>query len=153
MVCMHVCCHFSCAQLHANQQTLQPTRLLCPWNTAGKNTGVGCHALFQGIFLTQQLNSSLLGLMHWRAVSLLLAPPGKAYVIYILPQYFLKQFLKTHEERIFLFIGSLTWLSVALTTLFPKNPGAQMTVQTEVRRLPLFIPEAIWGNQTTFQIS
>ena len=27
---------------------LQPTRLLCPWDTAGKNTGVGCHALLQG---------------------------------------------------------------------------------------------------------
>ena len=27
---------------------LQPTRLLCPWNFPGKNTGVGCHFLFQG---------------------------------------------------------------------------------------------------------
>ena len=32
---------------------LQPTRLLCPWNFLGKNTGVGCHFLFQGIFPTQ----------------------------------------------------------------------------------------------------
>ena len=29
---------------------LQPTRLLCPWDSPGKNTGVGCHALLQGIF-------------------------------------------------------------------------------------------------------
>ena len=27
--------------------------LLCPWNSQGKNTGMGCHALLQGIFLTQ----------------------------------------------------------------------------------------------------
>ena len=27
---------------------LEPTRLLCPWNSPGKNTGVGCHALLQG---------------------------------------------------------------------------------------------------------
>ena len=27
---------------------LQPTRLLCPWNSPGKNTGVGCHFLLQG---------------------------------------------------------------------------------------------------------
>ena len=27
---------------------LQPTRLLCPWNSPGKNNGVCCHALFQG---------------------------------------------------------------------------------------------------------
>ena len=39
---------------------LQPTRLLCPWGSPGKNTGVGCHALLQGIFLTQGSNSHLL---------------------------------------------------------------------------------------------
>ena len=38
---------------------MQPARLLCPWNFPGKNTGVGCHALLQGIFLTQESNSSL----------------------------------------------------------------------------------------------
>ena len=30
--------------------------LLCPWDSPGKNTGVGCHALLQGIFPTQGLN-------------------------------------------------------------------------------------------------
>ena len=32
---------------------LWPARLLCPWDSPGKNTGKGCHALLQGIFLTQ----------------------------------------------------------------------------------------------------
>ena len=27
--------------------------LLCPWDSLGKNTGVGCHALLQGIFLME----------------------------------------------------------------------------------------------------
>ena len=27
---------------------LQPTRLLCPWDSPGKNTGVSCHVLLQG---------------------------------------------------------------------------------------------------------
>ena len=27
---------------------LWPTRLLCPWDSPGKNTGVGCHSLLQG---------------------------------------------------------------------------------------------------------
>ena len=35
------------------------TRLLCPLNFPGKNTGVGCHFLRQGIFLTQGLNPVL----------------------------------------------------------------------------------------------
>ena len=42
-------------------QGLQPTRFLCPWDSPGKNTGVGCHFLLQGIFPTQELN---LGLLH-----------------------------------------------------------------------------------------
>ena len=39
---------------------LQPTRLLCPRDSLGKNTGVGCHFLLQGILPTQGSNSSLL---------------------------------------------------------------------------------------------
>ena len=39
---------------------LQPAGFLCPWDFPGKNTGVGCHFLLQGIFLTQGLNSILL---------------------------------------------------------------------------------------------
>ena len=39
---------------------LWPTRLLCPWESPGENTGVGCHALLRGIFLTQGLNPCLL---------------------------------------------------------------------------------------------
>ena len=39
---------------------LQPARLLCPWDFPGKSTGVGCHFLLQGIFLTQGLNPYLL---------------------------------------------------------------------------------------------
>ena len=35
---------------------LQPARLLCPWDFPGKNTGVGCYLLLQGIFLTQEWN-------------------------------------------------------------------------------------------------
>ena len=35
---------------------LQPTRLLCPWDSPSNNTGVGCYALVQGIFPTQGSN-------------------------------------------------------------------------------------------------
>ena len=34
--------------------------MVCPWNSLGKNTGVGCHFLLRGIFQTQGLNQSLL---------------------------------------------------------------------------------------------
>ena len=38
------------------------------WNSPNKNTGVGCHSLLQGIFLTQVLHSSLLNLLHYRQI-------------------------------------------------------------------------------------
>ena len=43
----------------------------------GKNTGVGCHFLLQGVFSTQGSNPYLLHLLHWQVDSLPLAPPGK----------------------------------------------------------------------------
>ena len=43
-----------------------PARVLCPWDFPGKNTGVGCHFLLQGIFPTQGSN---LCLQHWRIVT------------------------------------------------------------------------------------
>ena len=45
-----------------------------PWDFPGKNTGVGCPFLLQGIFTTQGSN---LGLLHCKQVLLLSEPPGK----------------------------------------------------------------------------
>ena len=71
----------------------------------GKNTGVGCHALLQGIFPTQGLNLCLLCLLHWQAGSLPLAPPGKP----LRYDYLWLKFLK--------FIW-LCWVSVASHGIF-----------------------------------
>ena len=38
----------------------QPARFLCPWDSPGKNNGMGSHAFLQGIILTQGLNPRLL---------------------------------------------------------------------------------------------
>ena len=56
----HVC--FSCSIVSDSLQPcgLQPNRLLYPWNSPGKNTGVGSHSLLQGIFLTQESNPGFL---------------------------------------------------------------------------------------------
>ena len=45
-------------RLSLQPQGLYPARLLGPWDFPGKNTGMGCHFLLQGIFLTQGLNLS-----------------------------------------------------------------------------------------------
>ena len=59
-----VCCVLiTCVQLFGIPWT---TRLLCLWDFPDKNTGMGCHVLLQGIFLTQGLNPHLLNLLHCR---------------------------------------------------------------------------------------
>ena len=53
---------------------LKPSRLLYPWNSPGKNPGVGCHSLLQGIFPTQGSNP---GLLHCRQTLHNLSYQGK----------------------------------------------------------------------------
>ena len=53
---------------------LQPARLLCSWDSPGKNTGVDSHSLLQGMLTTQGSN---LGPLHCRQILLPSEPPGK----------------------------------------------------------------------------
>ena len=52
---MYVCSVAQLCPALCNTHELWHTRLLCPWNFPGKNIGVSCHFLLQGIFLTQGL--------------------------------------------------------------------------------------------------
>ena len=68
---------------------LWSTKLFCPWNYPGKNTGVGCHFLLQGIFLNQGSNPCLLRFLHWQADSFPRVTWEAHPVIHTLPkQYF-----------------------------------------------------------------
>ena len=51
----------ACAQSCLTQRPrgLQPARFLCPWDSPGKNAGVGCHFLLQGLFPTEGSNPQL----------------------------------------------------------------------------------------------
>ena len=46
----HWCCCLVTKWYPTLLQHLKPTRLLCPWDFSGENTGVGCHFLLQGSF-------------------------------------------------------------------------------------------------------
>ena len=77
----HACCFMSCpilcvlwitscfshVQLFVTPWTVA-SRLLCPWYSPGKNTGVSCPALLPGIFPTQGSNPHLLCLLIGRQV-------------------------------------------------------------------------------------
>ena len=70
-------------------------------DSPGKNTGVGCHFLLQGIFPTQGLDLRLLRLLHCQVGSLLLVPPGKPNnllgIKYIKPHLTLGLFKNTYS--------------------------------------------------------
>ena len=69
--CMNAQALWSCLTL-CNCVDCSPPGFICPWNT-----GVGCHALLQGIFPTQGSNPSFLHVLHWQVGSLPRVPPGK----------------------------------------------------------------------------
>ena len=60
-ICYCCCCLVTVLCLTFLQlHELQPADLLCPWEFPGKNSGVGCHFLLQGILLTQGSNPCIL---------------------------------------------------------------------------------------------
>ena len=68
----------SCCRCLVMSNSLRPhgpqlARLLYPWDSPGKNTGVGCHALLWGIFPTQGSNPYLL---YWQGDALPLSHQG-----------------------------------------------------------------------------
>ena len=79
-VCACMLSGFHCVQLFATPWTVAP-RLLCPGDFPGMDTGVGCHALLQRIFLTQGLNPHIL---HWRWILCSWATRKHHYIIQIL---------------------------------------------------------------------
>ena len=66
----------SCVQLYAYAWTVAHQAPLSG-DSPGKDTGVGCHTLLQGIFPTQGSNPLLSRLLHWQEGSLTRAPAGK----------------------------------------------------------------------------
>ena len=74
-----------------------PTRLLCPRDFPGKNTGVGCHPLLQGIFPTEGLN---LGLLHCRWILHHLNHQGSPCIYYM---YLYMDYINIYSFVIFIY--------------------------------------------------
>ena len=76
------------------------------WDFPGKNIGVDCRSLLQGIFLTQGSNPHLLCLLHWQVNSLPLEPSGKPLAIL--------RFWISRSSRVLSMTGNLWWLLLTL---------------------------------------
>ena len=89
----------------SSSSRLQPARL--PWrDSPGKNTGVGCHFLFQGNLPTQGSNLSLLHLLHWQVDSLPLVLPGKPSAMVYADNKVLPNLLTGAAAHVHFYIGS-----------------------------------------------
>ena len=68
---------------------LSPARLLCPWDSPGKSTWVGCHCLLQGIFPKRDWTHvswiCFLHSLHWLADSLPLGHLGNVSLLISTP--------------------------------------------------------------------
>ena len=71
----------SCLTL-CNPMDYSPPAFSVPWDSPGKNIGVGCRFLLQGIFPTQGWNPCLL---HWQADSVPLSHQGSPYIRIYMP--------------------------------------------------------------------
>ena len=76
-------CSVSVVSYSLQPHGLQPASSSLHGDSPGKNTGVGYHALFQGIFLTQGLNPCLLWFLHWQEGSLPLRHKGNPCLSFI----------------------------------------------------------------------
>ena len=65
-------CMLGCSVMSDSLQPYgpQPARLLCPWDSPGKSSGVGCHLLLPGVSPAQGVNPHLQRLLPWQADSL-----------------------------------------------------------------------------------
>ena len=110
---------------------LQPTGFLSPWYFTGKDTGMGCHFLLQGIFPTQGLNP---GLLHCRQILYQLS-----YNIHEVQYYnprteddssflHLKNFLLKFYYVLVCALNILVWLGISyyiisVNRAFPRSPS------------------------------
>ena len=74
---------------------LRPARLLGPWDSPGKNTAVGCPALFQGTFPTQRSNLCLL-----HPLCVLGSPEKSKFLDFVSGKDFFRYNIKTQETKI-----------------------------------------------------
>ena len=125
---------------------LQSVRHLCPWNSPGKNAGVGSHALLQGIFPTQ---GSDLGLLHCRQILYQLSHQGSPRILECLAYPFFRGSLQPRNRtRVSctaggFFSGELQGKPYFQVGRFPKmllswvccKPGSQFCIKNRLYRL------------------
>ena len=103
-----------------------PTRLLCPWDFPGKNTGVGFHFLLPWIFLTGELNW---GLLHCRWILYQLSYQGSPNCV---------------SEGIFPQSTSICWVCVCVCFFFPRQSLHPRNTVGKILKKDFFLGLYFW---------
>ena len=102
---------------------LQPARLLCPWDSPDKNTGVGCHTLLQEIFPTQRSNP---GLPHCRRILYQLSHQGSPRILeWVADPFSSRSSWRRNRTRVSCITGGLFYQLNYQGSPFPKAVRAQ----------------------------
>ena len=101
---------------------LQPTMPLYPWDSSGKNSGVDCHHLFQGVFQTKGSN---LGLLNCRQILYKQSHQGSPKVLGI-------HIYKMFSTSFFFFAGSHNIEFIRISVLLGQKPVAVNRAQAVV---------------------
>ena len=128
---------------------LSPTSLLCPCSSLGKSTGMGCHALLQGIFPTQGWNPRLSRVLHWHEASSSLVPCGRPCVH--TPR-LLYPFLCWWTSRLLPCLGCCKQLQWTLGCMYPFRPCFPLNICPGVGLLDHMVAQFLlfWGNSVLF---
>ena len=138
----------------------QPTRFLCPWDSPGKNTGVGCHFLLQCMKAKSESEVSQLcptlsdpmdcsppgssihvifqaGVLEWVAIAFSSRPPHSPLIKSLhptqhpRPQVFRRATQQFNPSRECTNIGQLPWFRVSILPWLPENPNPSMYVHAK----------------------
>ena len=98
--------------------SLRPHRLYSPWNSPGKNTGVGNRSLLQGIFPTQGSNP---GVLHRRQILYQLSHQGSFSSV---------QFISVAQSRLTLWPHGLQHARLSCPSPTPRSLLKLMSIES-----------------------
>ena len=151
LLCLCVCVCVICPVVSDSllSHRLQPARLLCSWDSPGKNknTTVGCHSLLQGIFQAQGSNS---GLLHCRQILYYLSHQGNP----TWPRW--QELMAEPDSNPSLLDLKVLWEQEPLGLILPKQPLSAFPQHGQWRGLAQIISvaldQSVWASHVALVV-
>ena len=140
--------------IHGKLKVAQLCPTLCnpmdcspPWNFLGKNTGVGCHSLIQGIFLSQGSN---LGLPRCRQILYQLSHQFTSVQSFSHVQLFVTPWMAAHQDPLYI---TNSWSLLKLKSTESVMPSNRLILHRPLFLLPSSFPSIrVFSNESALCI-